>query len=280
MIELVISGGDSFTFGAELETEVPHLPNPNSWANLVANKIGARHINTARSARGNSYIVRHVMHQVLAALNKGIASDKIFVQIMWTFANRHDFALAVDHDQWDSPWFGITPYTAEDESKSDWFKRVAPDTPHYREVKQHLHESYLKNLKIGVVDFAKNFVSTVQARNLYDSYTSAAAVLQLQDFLTLREISYLFTYVDQHALNGIATDAHSDPGSKYLNSLRKEIKFNNWYNFSGSMGFLEWARYNNYEFATSHPLELAHIDAADMIYNYIVNEGIISNDSR
>ena len=104
---------------------------------------------------------------------------------------------------------------------------------------------------------------------------SAAAVLQLQDFLELRRIGYLFTYVDQHALNGIATDSHSNPGSRYLNSLRSEIDFDCWYRFPGLIGFLEWARENDYAFATSHPLELAHADAAELIYNYINNKGLI-----
>jgi hypothetical protein len=275
MFELVISGGDSFTFGAELETDVTHLPNSNSWANLVAAKISNAHVNTARSGRGNSFIARHIIHQVIDALSKGVQHKNIFVQVMWTFSNRHEFALATVHDHWDSPWYGITPYTAEDESKSVWFRQVTPDTKNYTAVKQHLHDSYTKNLKIGVVDFAKHFVSTVQASSLHDSYTSAAAVLLLQDFLTLRNISYLFTYVDQHALNGISTDSHSNPGSKYLNSLRSEIKFEDWYRFPGSVGFLEWARQNNYEFATSHPLELAHADAAELIYNYINNKGLI-----
>jgi hypothetical protein len=281
MIKLVISGGDSFTFGAELETDIPHLPNPNSWANIVAERIGATHINTARSARGNSFIVRHIMHQVITAQARGIAAENILIQVMWTFANRHEFALATEHSQWDSPWFGITPYTAEDESKSDWFKRVTPDTKHYAIVKQHLREAYLKNLKIGIVDFAKHFITTIQDSALHDSYTSAAAVLQLQDFLTLRGIPHLFTYVDKSALNGIATDAHSNPGSTYLNSVRSQINFDSWYKFPNNLGFLEWARNNNYEFATSHPLESAHRDAADLIYNYINDKGYLNgNQSR
>ena len=269
MIKLVISGGDSFTFGAELDTDIPHLPNANSWANLVAVKLGADHTNTARSGRGNSFITRQIMHHVTEALQQGIAPEHILVQVMWTFSNRHEFALANEHDQWDSPWFGITPYTAEDESKSDWFSRVSPNTKHYAITRDHLHRAYLKNQRIGVVDFAKHFVSTVQAKGLHDSYMSAAAVLQLQDFLRLRRVKYFFTYVDQHALNGIANDSHADPGSKYLNSVRREIEFKTWYQFPGKLGFLEWARNNNYEFATSHPLEPAHLAAANLVYQHL-----------
>lgn len=271
MIELVISGGDSFTFGAELQTDTPLLPNANSWANIVAEQLGAKHINTARSARGNSYIVRHVMHQVIAALSRGVAAEKIFVQVMWTFTNRHEFALATAHNHWDSPWFGLTPFTAQDESKSDWFMRVATNTKHHSIVKQHLHQTYIENLKIGVVDFAKQFVATIQGNKLHDSYTSAAAILQLQDFLKLRGIKHLFTHVDQHALNGIVNDAHSNPGSAYLNSVRSQIDFDCWYKFPNNQGFAEWARQNNYEFATSHPLEPAHRDAANLVYNHILS---------
>ena len=269
MIELVISGGDSFTFGAELDTDTPHLPSSNSWANLVAMQLGAQHINTAYSGRGNSFITRRVMHQVTLALLRGIPSEKIFVQVMWTFANRHEFALANEHIHWDSPWIGITTYTAEDESKSDWFMKVSPDSKHYEIIKKHLHETYLRNLKIGVVDFAKHFITAVQAKGLHDSYASASAVLQLQDFLTLRKIKHMFTYVDQSALDGIATDSSHDAGSEYLNTVRSEIDFDSWYHFPAAVGFLGWSRDNDYEFATSHPLEPAHQDAAQLIVEHV-----------
>ena len=276
MYDLVISGGDSFTFGAELDTTAPHIPSPHSWANLVAQRIGKQHINTARSGRSNSFIVRQVIHEVIEAEDRGIDSSNIFVQVMWTFTNRHEFALAIEHDQWDSPWFGINPYTAEDESESDWFKRVDPNSRHYDMTRESLRRSYKRNLKNGIVDFAKNFVKTIQSTSLYDSYISANAVLQLQDFFSLRQIPYLFTYVDGYVLNGIFTDAAHNPGSKYLNSLRKRIAIDNWYRFPQCQGFLDWARENDYKFATSHPLESAHRDAADLVYQHLINCGVVN----
>ena len=279
MYQLVISGGDSFTFGAELETKDIVAPNPNSWANIVAQRIAKQHINVSRSGRGNSYIARHVMHEIQCALDSGISPRNIFVQVMWTFANRSEFALSMPTADYDSPWMYFTPFTHVDESKSDWFMRVSKKAPNWENVNKSLKATYNKNKNLGIVDFAKHYNRLVQTSPLNHSYNRMKEVILLQNTLLLYNIPYIFTYVSQHVMYGLFSDSMHDPGSKYLNSMRKFNKEENWYTFPGNfqkyVGFNDWARHNNYEYATSHPLEEAHVDAADLVYQHIQQQGYI-----
>ena len=83
MIKLVISGGDSFTYGCELQDQLDERhASEFSWANLVANKLNAKHINTAEGGRSNSFIVRHVINTVYEALQHDYKPEEIFVQVM------------------------------------------------------------------------------------------------------------------------------------------------------------------------------------------------------
>jgi hypothetical protein len=83
-------------------------------------------------------------------------------------------------------------------------------------------------------------------------------IVELQDFLELYDIPYLFTCVD----NCIVTD-------------NPEIRWDNWYLFPPGIepsdtlqprGFYQWAIENKYNIGPNgHPLEDAHKDAANLI---------------
>jgi hypothetical protein len=270
MYELVISGGDSFTFGAELDTDNSVNPSPNSWANLVAQRIGKNHINVARSGRSNSYIVRHVLHELQKAFEQNISSKKIFVQVMWTFADRHEFAIGIPTGEYDSPWMYLTPYSHVDETESEWFRNVDRSLPTWQSVYNSLKSFYNKNKQLGIVDFAKQYSKLIQSTPDNDSYTSVKELLLLQNTLEIYNISYVFTYVNQYVANGLFDDSDNNI---YLKSARKLLNRKKWYSFPGNFqkytGFDDWAKHNRYEYATSHPLENAHRDAAELIYKHI-----------
>jgi len=289
MIKLVISGGDSFTFGAEL-TAWPaayNTPSPGSWAQLVANKLNAnlyKHVNTARSGRSNSFIVRHVINTVHQALKHEYKREEIFVQVMWTFVARQEIAVNCDTQRSDSPWFPIDPYVCEDESKGDWFKKVLKDTKNWKESHDAMHERYLINKDLGLVDYAKAYYRIVS--DLHDTYTSLSEILSLQELLDYNNIRYMFTYVNKHVMNGLIHPSGRDQSwdriypiniswtEKFTDSLCNFIKFDEWYKFpidGKYVGFDDWAKFNKYEYATSHPLEKAHADAAELIYDHISN---------
>jgi hypothetical protein len=270
MYDLVISGGDSFTFGAELLTDNSVSPSPNSWANLVASRISKQHINVARSGRSNSYITRHVLYQVQTALEQNVSPEKIFVQVMWTFTNIQEFAIGKSTGEYDSPWLYLTPYSHVDETESDWFKRVDRSLPTWNGVYNSLKSFYSKNLNLGIVDFAKQYQKLVQTTPVNDSYVSVKEVLLLQTVLSMLNISYMFTYVNHYVMNGLFEDAAQNV---YLKNTRSLINKNHWYTFPGNfqsyIGFDDWAKHNKYSYGTSHPLEQAHLDAAELIYHHI-----------
>ena len=268
MIKLVISGGDSFTYGSELSDDGclgPKHASKNCWANLVANKLNAKHINTGEGGRSNSYITRHVIHAVLhEALQHDYKSEEIFVQVMWTFVPRQEIAVNFDIDRQDSPWFPIDPYVCEDESKSDWFKKVSKSIPNWQEVHDDMHKRYLINKDLGLVDYAKSYYTVVS--DLHDTYTSLQKILMLQDFLENRNVKYMFTYVNEHVMTGLRGR------DKFTSVLHCFIKFDEWFKFPGDkefMGFDDWAKANGYPYATSHPLEQAHEDAAELLYEKV-----------
>lgn len=276
MYELVISGGDSFTFGAELSTDNSIDPSPNSWANLVAQRIGKKHVNVARSGRSNSYIVRHVLHQINIATQNNIPVHKMFVQVMWTFTNRNEFALSMHIPEYDSPWLGLTPYSHMDETESDWFKDVKRTVKNWTSIYNNLKSNYNRNRELGIVDFAKQYQKLVQSSTLNDSYTSVKEILLLQNFLKFNGIQYLFTYVNQDVMVGLFEDSKENT---YTTSVRNFVDMSNWYSFPGDfqtyIGFDDWAKNSNYEYATSHPLETAHVDAAELIYNYLLENSYL-----
>lgn len=267
-IELVISGGDSFTYGCELDdddgTILEHVGSKLSWANLVANKLDAKHINVAVGGRSNGFIVRHIINKIYEALQYDYKPEEIFVQVMWTFVARQEIAITVD---WPTDtWFPIDPYVCEDESKSDWFIKVPKDTENWKESRDAMHKRYLKNESTGLVDYAKSYYSIIS--DLHHTYNSLFEILSLQEMLEKKNIKYLFTYVNKHVMNGLIST------EKFTDSLHNFIKFDEWYKFPGDdkyVGFDDWAKFNKYEYATSHPLEKAHEDAAELIYDHISN---------
>ena len=272
MFKLVISGGDSFTFGAELYSEVKsYHPHEKSWANLVANKIGEKHINVARSGRSNSYIARHIIRQIDRAIIDNVDVADIFVQVMWTFTNRCEFALGMPIPEYDSPWLGITPYTHIDETKSSWFSRLSKNTKNWKDVYTDLKTSHTRYRELGVVDFASQYQKIVQTTTLNSTYSSLKEILLLQNLLEMYQIRYVFSYVNCNVMIGLFDD---DVDNVYAKSIRNFIKMENWYHFPGNfqkyIGFDDWAKENNYEYATSHPLELAHSDAASLMYQHII----------
>ena len=268
MVNVVISGGDSFTFGSEIPGDNPLAPHPKSWANLLSNHLGAeKHINLGRGGRSNSYIARHVIHTVWKEMKRNKPED-IFVQVMWSNSNRHEFPLSQDFDMYDSPWYAIGPFSGSDETKAPWFKKLSKNTHNYQSAKENLLEVYDRDKKLGIPEFMRQFVTVVQGRRLYDSYTTASEVVKLQNFLKLYNINYFFTHITTHAWSGIFYNSHSDPGNMYLTTMRDQIDKDRWIDW-GKMneGFDDWARAIGVDYGTSHPLEDGHRRGAMFLFN-------------
>lgn len=279
-MKIIVSGGDSFTYGAELPDDT-HGPSSFSWANLVSKKFGddIKHINTAASGRSNAFITRRVLSNVIHNLKFNKIDPKdIFVQIMWTFVSRREFKL-VHGTLWDNPlykidseWLAVDPYIMEDESKSDWFKKVKPTATNYEGVKKSLSNKYKLYKDAGIVDFGKAWYSIISDED--NIYNNLKDIILLQEFFKNNNIKYLFTYVGHHIPSQLFHQQYEH--NPYITYFRESIDKDTWFRFPGDwdvcddyLGFNDWALINNYEFATSHPLEKAHEDAAELIYEHI-----------
>lgn len=275
MYDIVISGGDSFTFGSELSKDDMH-PHEECWANLVAQQIGKRHINTAKGGRSNSFISRRVLKQIENAEKANIPSNKIFVQVMWTFTSRHEIGLGQHYDDYDSPWAWINQFSSINEVESDWFQRLKINNANIKNVEKQLRDRYRKNRDLGIVDYAKSYNRVTQGTVLNNIYISLKDILLLQSLLEIKKIRYLFLYNDYYCYEDLNFRPEIAAGKEYITMYRNLIKFDNWFKFPDAYGIKDWARKNNYEFATTHPLHQAHADAADLIYKHIKKQGLLN----
>ena len=76
-------------------------------------------------------------------------------------------------------------------------------------------------------------------------------------------------------MNGLLEDCDTD---KYMQSYRNLLDVQ-WFDFPGDfqkyVGFDDWAKHHNYEYATSHPLKQAHVDASSIVVTHICDNILV-----
>jgi len=198
---------------------------------------------------------------------------------MLTTISRSEIAVGFNTKlPFDSPWFPLYPHVAEDESKSEWvmekLKQKIAGSAYFAKL---LHKEYNLRKEQGLVDFAKHHYMIATDTN--DTYISLKSILLLQNFLENRNIKHFFTYIKFQVWDGLI---NVDPHDKFLNSLRDNIKFDDWYTFPGQhidywneetiispYGFDDWAQENKYEYGVGHPMEKGHKEAAELLYEKV-----------
>jgi hypothetical protein len=239
---VLISGGDSFTYGSELPSQ------EHTWANLLANRKGWNMCNTARPAASNSSIRRNVMN----AVHKYKDLD-LFVAVMWSFPNRYEFRFAYDTGHLDSPWYSINPWTYNDQNFEDHFHNKDDEVLQAQQANRANAEA------TGISDFAKSYVKNVAQTEYWELYTSWCEIVMLQNYLDNQDIPYAFLNVDDSLF------ACNIPMDTSLTTLRQSI---NW--FAHDEGMFNWAKRTEQQFYTTHPTESAHIEWINMLYDRIV----------
>ena len=91
MVKKIVSFGDSFVFGSELEN---NNDGSMSWIGLVAKNLGHEYHTSAVPGCGNDHIAR----QIYTWFSNNSADDALAV-INWTWMNRWDFYI-VEHETW------------------------------------------------------------------------------------------------------------------------------------------------------------------------------------
>lgn len=251
----VVAGGDSFTYGAELQDQIGHNASRSTIPALLANYANLNYVSVAVPGSSNASIARHVMNYCQNNNTNGL-----FVYVMWTFAQRYEFRFTYETGHRDSPWHNInmwdvnTPDLGIEELKS------------YRKHQQHLTD-------IGITDFAEVFYRHVGNSEYYELYTTLKEILFLQQYLKLNSVPYLFTTADQYFEGHDNYIRHQQDLT--LSTIYNQIDWNNWYAFprrnninqtNHPIGFYQWATESKYSIGPyCHPLEQSHIDAAELI---------------
>ena len=260
----LLAGGDSFTYGSELkdcvivsETAPPkEVYSYNSYSALISQELNLDYVCAAHPGYSNSAIRRSTM-DICEQHN-----DIELVIVMWSFPNRYEF-------KFDTNWEQITLWSIEDNVE----ERIRREFHNENSI---VFEEHLKKLKrerdLGITDFAKSFYRTVGHTEFWESYSSLVEIALLENYLKLRNIPYLFTGVD----SCILTNAEKHKSDTSLATLLNQIDSKKWFWFQENQGFYTWAKEQKFPFATTHPKEEAHIEAANLIYEHIRYLGWIS----
>lgn len=239
----LVSGGCSFTYGFELRDI------NNVWTKLLADRHGLAFAQTAHMGIGNLQIAQRCMEAV---------TDDSIVVVMWTFPVRYDYLLSIETWESNHPWFTLTPMHTD-------LKNA---------VKNGFHPDHVKRVKgFGIESWAKEHYKFVGDMN--EAHNTLWQILQLQNFLKVNDIPYMFTSAHNWLLEE-HYDIYNWPQTK---NLVNNIDWSNWFWFPGEKkehGFHHWSVAEGFEIGPGkHPLDEAHTAAVDLMedkFNEIFKE--------
>lgn len=259
---LVLAAGDSFVYGSELtdccDNHAIHVygHSNSTFPALLAESHEYNCI--AWPGYGNDSIARTTIEY--CENNK----DKELIAIVtWTFPGRYEFRFSYDTKQRKSPWYTITPWTIASSVKEE-FHSEDPEV-------ELFHNKAIKRAKdTGIYRFAEEFYYHVGSSEYWEIYSVLKEIVYLSNYLKIKNIPYFFTCAD-NSIRFNQTALSLDP---VINSLLQQINWDEWFWFPEGMppqdtqnprGFYQWAVENKYRMGTTHPLEEAHQDAAQLM---------------
>ena len=270
----IIAGGCSFIFGAELADQQNGRFSRATYPALLAKTIDAEYICAARSGNANGGISRMVINE--CETHKG---RDIFAIVQWTFTCRFEFMF--NYDIKGTPWYSVTPWDNHED-----MNKITQYVGGNKDILRH-HSNHLEFIKSnGLGDFSRMFYKHVGDNEKYETYSTTKEVVFLQQYLKTNNIPYLFTFADNHIHpeNSKFTESRYDDVN--IAALQTQIDWNNVYMFPPGVGldqverprgFYQWAVENKYSVGTTHPLENAHQDAANLMqekFNELVKKSV------
>lgn len=248
-----LAGGDSFVWGNELADGNDDY-SVNTFPALIADRMSLEYHCAAQPGASNNTIRRLTMD----ACEQN--TDIEFVLVSWTFVGRYEF-------KFDESWEQINSWSILDTTDKikEYFNS---DNPiifdwHVKKLK--------KDKKLGIHQFAKIFYHYVGSFEYWELYHTLCEMVMLGQYLKLKNIPYLFTTAD-HSISMV----DHFPNDQTLKTLLKQMDWSRWASFPVNLGFYDWAKQNNFPIGTTHPLEPAHIAAADILYERIRNLSRVS----
>lgn len=241
---ITVAGGDSFIFGTELKDQFTGRPSKSTFTALLSYYNGTHYQCVAEPGASNSEITRRVLDY--CEHHKDL--DKLVI-VQWTFPNRYEF-------RFDTHWRSVNVWNIQEnddiKSQLKTFSQKTIDD-------NVIHNNELKEL--GVIDFIKDFYKQVGQYEYWEVYTSLKEIVQLQNYLKLNYIPYIFMFADDSLLDNYTINSKETS----IQSLYNQIDFDNFFEFPKYKGFYQWALENKYPIGATHPLEQAHYDAAQLL---------------
>jgi len=254
MTKKFIAGGCSFTLGNELSDDVDgKTPSQKAWGKLLhkTSNNESDYLCVASGGLGNCAIARRVF--------KAISEHEVdAVVVMWSFLSRYDWAMGRHRSLEDTRWAALSPWDTDSE-QGRVFERLSK-VPEQMRMWEERMQIAREN---GTSQFAEA-IYKYGANMYHEAYLSWKSIVWLQNLLEKKKIPFMFTLAD----NSLFFDyhAHLKDVDTLLNALHSEIDFTKWHTFGERMmGFNQWATLNEYEYATTHPLDKAHEDAVKLM---------------
>ena len=260
---IIVAGGDSFIFGAELADQINGRNSNSTIPALLAKTKNAEYSCVAESGNANNAISRQIMNYCESNKHK-----QLFVFVMWTFTHRYEFRFNYNTGRRSSPWYSMNLWDIVDD--------VASLKKEFVNFDDTVFESHINNKRLlhstGLTEFVKTFYKHVGNNEYYETYSTLKEILFLQQYLELNNIPFIFCPADFYIENNEVYQRHG--GDETIFSIYKQIKWDKWYTFPAGTssnescsprGFYQWAVENKYSMGTTHPLEEAHQDAAKLI---------------
>ena len=252
--EIFISGGCSFTHGSELLTKSQNWSMHLYKACRLYKKRWFDIKNTALPGSGNGGIARRVFNEV----SQHKPEDINFVAVMWTFNSRYDWAMRQHPDLEESRLTSITPWDAniKNEERHNALLGSEAEQEHWKMRQDVMRETGIRYFADALYRHAAN--------EYHETYLSWKDIIWLQNILEKKKIPYMFTLAD-NSLFYQEFNQHKDQ-DELFKALHGEIDFTRWFSFGERMmGFNQWATLNDYQYATTHPLDKAHEDAVKLM---------------
>jgi hypothetical protein len=271
---IIVAGGDSFIFGAELQDQNSG-PSASTYPALLAKQHNFDYYCAARSGNANNAISRMTMTEC-ERLRK---DNDVFALVMWTFTNRYEFRFNYNTKQSISPWYSINAWSILD--NTDLIEKEFKSKNN--NILNHQKENIKTANKTGVANFAKTFFMHVGDNEYYELYSSLKEILFLQNYFKQNSIPYLFLPADNHFYQHPTYYRRQD---EYIDAIYNQIDWDKWFFFEkgkdpghthAPRGFYQWAVEHKYPVGTTHPLEAAHSAAANLIkdkFNELVTQSI------
>lgn len=252
MNKIILSGGCSFTFGNELSDDNGKTFSKKSWAANLSNQVQGNYFTVAKGGAGNQSIARRLFEYI--SNNKG---DYVILA-MWSFTSRYDWAMPRHNLLENTRWASITPWDTHVNQK-EVEEKLSGSEPVLQDFMRR-KEEYIQT---NVGPFA-DALYKYAANQYHETYLSWKSIVWLQNILEKRGIPYMFTLADNTLFYELNDVLYQD--DTLMKALYNEVDFSKWFSFGERMmGFNQWATLNDYEYATTHPLDKAHKDAAELM---------------